>query len=153
MVSSIHFSYAQKGKLLSADDPLVAEGGMWQFAGKKEIDLGDPHAVEEDLEEEGMDGVPSFGLGMPVEFMGLIAENSEMSMFAAFLDPNYGFACPNYFTAQKTKKTIEGKFLSTCAVELEGTTFSIRYKYKKKEDTIYLKYKGKWHPYKRYIFK
>jgi hypothetical protein len=153
MVCSIHFSYAQKGKLLSPDDPLVAGSGLWQYAGEKEIDLGDPHAEEEDLEEEGMDGVPSFGMGIPVEFVGLIPENSKKSMFAAFLDPDYGFACPNYFTAHKTKKTIEGKFLSTCAVELEGTTFSIRYKYKKKKDTLYLQYKGKWHPYKRYIFK
>ena len=64
----------------------------------------------------------------------------------------YGFACPNYFTTYKTKKTIEGKFHDTCAVELEGKTFSIRYKYKKKKGILYLKYKGKWHPYKRFSF-
>lgn len=144
--------HAQNGKLLSPDDPLVKDYGLWQYAGEKNADLEDPDAMEEDLEEEGMEGVPSFGFGIPVEFVGFVAENSVMSMFAAFLDPNYGFACPNYFTTHKTKKTIEGKFLETCAVELEGTTFSIRYKYKKKKVTLYLHYKGKWHPYKRFSF-
>lgn len=148
-----NFSFSQNGKLLSPNDPLVKDSGLWQYVGEREIDLGDPHAVEEDLEEEGMDGVPSFGFGMPVEFIGFVAEDSKKSMFAAFLDPQYGFACPNYFTAHKTKKTIEGEFHSTCAVALEGTTFSIRYKYKKKKGILYLYYKGKKHPYKRYVFK
>lgn len=151
LLFSIQIIHAQNGALLSPNDPLVKDYGLWEYAGEKNNDLDNPYE-EEGLEEEGMGGVPSFGFGMPVEFVGFIAENSEMSMFAAFRDPDYGFACPNYFTTYKTKKTIEGKFHDTCAVELEGKTFSIRYKYKKKKGILYLKYKGKWHPYKRFSF-
>lgn len=148
---SINYSLAQNGKLLKANDPLSEGYGLWKYAGKKGME-SKISADEVDLEEEGMEGVPSFGFGIPVEFVGFIPENSVMSMFAAFYEKGMGFACPNYFTTYKTKKTIEGKFNETCAVELEGQTFSIRYKYKKSKDTLYLKYKGKWHPYKRFSF-
>lgn len=144
---NVNLSFAQNGKLLSPKDPLVKGYGLWEYAGEKASNYS-----EENLEEEGMDGVPSFGFGIPVKIVGFIAENSEMSMFAAFYEKGMGFACPNYFTTYKTKKTIEGKFLETCAVELEGQTFSIPYKYKKRKQTLYLKYKGKWHPYKRFSF-
>ncbi len=144
------FLFSQNGKLFNENDPLVQDGGMWQYAADPEKNY--PKTEEEELEEEGMGGVPSFGLGIPVEFIGFIAENSERSTMAAFSDPDYGFACPNYFTAYKTKKTIEGKFTKTCVVDLEGEQFAIRYKCKKKKNTLFLFYKGKKHPYKRYKF-